>query len=93
MAKNIYRKLKDYIYIGDSVITTIFGDLTSTDVEYHYQDEKGEWCCFVYSGAYHHDHDFLLEYYVGGITPEYRIENNKIVPYLSVTLDKEKPTI
>lgn len=91
--KSIYRKLKDYIHNDEYTITTIFGDLMSINLEFHYQDEKGEWIDYRPSGAYYHECDFLLEYYVCGIHPEYRIENNKIIPYLSITLDKEKPIL
>jgi len=85
--KTIYRKLKDYIYTEHNIITTtklIFGDLMSTNCEFWY-DGKTYKPCGYYDGSY----DFLLEYYVKGISPMYRIENNKIIPYLHITLSKE----
>lgn len=82
MPKSIFRKLKDYDNLGKNNIT-IF-NLMDRDCEFWY-DGKTYKPCGVYSGEY----DFLLEYYVKGIIPKYKIENDKIIPYLRVTLSKE----
>ena len=96
----IYRKLKTYIKETEKGITCIFGDLMSIDVKYvynqrivkkdflHTEIEEDSYMC---NGIYNNDHDFLLEYYVVGIFPEYKIDNSKIIPYLKVALLKEKP--
>lgn len=83
----IYRKLKDYIHTEHDDITTtkvIFGDLTSTDCEFYYDGKT-----YRPSGIYYGAMDFLLEYYVVGIRPTYRIENDRIDVYLRITLRKE----
>ena len=85
----IYRKLKDYIHKKGNVITTIFGDLTSKNVVYYYQTEDGTYKEFYCYGTYTRDYDFLYDYYVMGIHPKYKIEHDKIIPYLSITLDKK----
>lgn len=84
MKKKIYRKLKDYICEEGITTTTIFGSLDSNDCKYYFDDK-------VYSPkkCYGGDYDFLLEYYVMGISPKYEIVDNRIVPYLLVTLQKE----
>lgn len=83
----IYRKLKNYIHTEHNIITTtkvIFGNLMSMDCEYYYDGK-----IYRPSGVYSGEYDFLLEYYVAGIRPAYKIEDDKIIPYLSVTLRKE----
>ena len=91
----INRKLKDYIYHqeGDSEHCScthlLFGDLMSRDCCYNYQDSNGEWHDWFGAGIYGGEMDFLLDYYVVGIHPSYKIENNRIVPYLNICLRKE----
>ena len=83
----IYRKLKDYIHTEHDIVTTtsiIFGDLMSRDCEYYYDGKT-----YRPSGVYGGEYDFLLEYYVAGIRPAYKIEKDKIIPYLRITLRKE----
>jgi len=87
----IYRKLKDYIYEYKSKyitsIMSIFGTLDSNDIEFCYKDENGVWIDYTPNGRYlTHDHDFLLEKYVRGISPTYEIIGNQIIPKLRVTL-------
>lgn len=88
---DIYRKLKDYIDKTENGSTSIFGDLMSTDCCYSYKDEKGTWRDLFGTGYYDSDMDFLLNYYVVGMFPKYKIEQDKIIPYLKVILYKEKP--
>ena len=84
----IYRKLKDYIHTEyDNNITTtklMFGDLMSTDCEFYYDGKT-----YQPSGIYDDTMDFLLDYYVVGIRPAYRIKYDKINAYLRITLRKE----
>ena len=87
--KSIYRKLKDYIQEGDGVTTSIFGTITSSHVQYSWQDDQGEWQHWTCCGIYGHEKDFLLNYYVRGIVPYYRIVKDKIEVYINVTLSKE----
>lgn len=89
--KIIYRKLKDYIQKNDIGSTLIFGNLMSRDCCYVYEDDKGEWHEWFGMGVYGHQMDFLLNYYVVGIFPKYKIEKDTIVPYLKIVLYKEKP--
>lgn len=87
---SIYRKLKDYINKTESGSTLIFGDLMSRDCCYCFKDEKGEWHEWFGVGIYWHEMDYLLNYYVVGIHPKYKIEKDRIIPYLHITLYKEK---
>ena len=91
MNKSIYRKLKDYISKTESGTTLIFGDLMSRDCCYCYEDKNGKWHDWFGAGIYGGEMDFLLNYYVVGISPKYKMEQDKIVPYLKVILYKEKP--
>lgn len=91
MSKSIYRKLKDYIAKTESGSTLIFGDLMSRDCCYCYEDKNGEWQDWFGVGFYGHEMDYLLNYYVVGIHPKYKIEKDKIIPYLHIILYKEKP--
>ena len=79
---NNFRKLKEYDNIGKDNIT-IF-NLMDTECEFWY-DGKTYKPCGWYDGSY----DFLLDYYVKGIKASYRIVDNKIIPYLFITLSKE----
>lgn len=88
---SIYRKLKDYISIRENGRTLIFGDLMSRDCCYCFEDEKGEWHEWFGAGIYGHEMDYLLNYYVVGIHPKYKIEINTIISYLQIILYKEKP--
>ena len=94
---SIYRKLKDYIQHkeGDenhcSSTTLIFGDLMSRECCFDYEDDNGEWREWFGVGIYGHEMDYLLNYYVVGIHPKYKIEKDKIIPFLHITLYKEKP--
>ena len=89
--KSIYRKLKDYILEEPGSTTVIFGDLMSKYCIYYYYDEnKQEWQEWNCNGFYYHEMDFLLNYYVRGITPMYKIEQDRIVSYLAITLSKER---
>jgi len=90
MKKTIYRKLKDYIYVGEYCTTTIFGSLLSTNVEWCWEDDNNVWHEWSCSGVYSKEMDFLLEYYVVGIHPYYKIQNDCIKPYLRITLSKRK---
>ena len=78
---DIYRKLRDYIKVEDHVISVIFGDLLSMDCEYHYKD-----LIYTPTGIDNGDHDYLLDKYVHGVRPAYKIINNKITPYLKIWL-------
>lgn len=92
--KSIYRKFKEYIYEEPRGRTVIFGTLNSPECEFHYQDPKdpdGEWKVFKGGRVFKDEYDFLYEYYVAGINPVYKIVDNKIIPYLSITLWKEEP--
>lgn len=91
--KTIYRKLKDYIAKTESGSTFIFGDLMSRDCCYCYKDKNGEWHDWFGVGIYGHEMDFLLNYYVVGISAKYKIERDKIVTYLQIILYKEKPEL
>ena len=88
MPESIFRKLRDYIKTenkyGITTTTLIFGDLMSTDCEFYYDGQT-----YQPSGVYDGSMDFLLEYYVVGIRPAYRIEYDKINAYLRITLRKE----
>ena len=87
---SIYRKLKDYIQKTGNSTTLIFGDLMSRDCCYCFEDEKDEWHEWFGCGVYGGNMDFLLNYYVVGIHPKYKIEKDRIVPYLHISLKKEE---
>lgn len=91
MSKSIYRKLKDYIQKTESGKAIIFGDLMSSDCCYHFEDKNGKWHEWRGVGVYGGEMDFLYDYYVAGIFATYKIEKDTIVPYLQITLCKEKP--
>lgn len=78
---NNFRKLKEYDNLGKN--NTMIFNLMDTDCEFWYDNKT-----YRPSGFYSGEYDFLLEYYVRGIMPMYRIENNKIIPYLHITLSK-----
>jgi hypothetical protein len=86
--KNIYRKLKDYICKDDNVITSVFGNLDDPTCLFTYLDEKGN--VIEYSRVYQNSskYQFLLDYYVAGIWPKYKIIDDKIKPYLKIYLKK-----
>lgn len=84
---NKFRKLKEYSNLGKYNVT-IF-NLMDTTCEFWYDDKT-----YRPGGSYWYkdgigEYDFLLEYYVVGIIPKYRIENDKIIPYIHITLKKE----
>ena len=80
---NKFRKLKEYDNLGENNIT-IF-NLMDTQCEFWYDGQTYRPC-----GWYDGSHDFLLEYYVKGIEATYRIEKDKIIPYLHITLSEEE---
>ena len=77
--KTIYRKLKDYIKHEDGCITHIFGDFMSRECRFDYEDKNGKWQEWFGVGVYGHEMDFLLDYYVAGVNPKYKIERDKII--------------
>jgi len=92
-----YRKLKDYILFeeGDekhcASRTVIFGDLNSPDCEFHFPDANGNYHVFNGGGRIvTNELEGLYDYYVKSIFPCYRIEKNKIIPYLEIYLDWEE---
>lgn len=92
--KNIYRKLKDYIDVDESdgvtTITTIFGNLMSSECVYCFKNEEtDQYTEYQYEGRSYGEMDFLLNYYVKGIHPFYKIKNDRIIPILRITLSKE----
>ena len=91
MGKSIYRKLKDYMQRSEIGTTLIFGSLMSSDCCYCFEDDKGNWHEWFGAGFYDHEMDYLLNYYVVGIHAKYKIERDKIIPFLHITLYKEKP--
>ena len=86
---SIYRKLKDYVQETSYGYTSIFGTIMDRSCIYSFEDENGECREFNCKGVYGHEYDFLYEYYVRGIVPIYKIEDDKIVPYLRITLGKD----
>ena len=91
MPKSIFRKLKDYIYTEHNIVTTttsIFGTLRDRDCHFRYTDENGT-NTYIPSGIYDNSMDFLLEYYVVGIFPDWELKENKIKPFLLVILRKD----
>ena len=79
---NEFKKLKEYDNLGINKVSIL--TLMNTDCEFWYDNK-----IYKPSGIYRGEYDFLLEYYVKGINPMYRIENNKIIAYLYVILSKE----
>ena len=92
MSESIFRKLRDYIKTekkyGITTTTSIFGTLRDKDCRFQYTDKNGTHA-YIPNGMYDNSMDFLLEYYVVGIFPNYEIKENKIKPYLLVGLKKE----
>ena len=84
MPKSIFRKLKDYIQVEDTGCTMIFGNLRSTDCAYAYDGKV-----YMPNGIYDNSKEFLLDYYVVGIFPKYKVEDNQIKPFLYVVLRKD----
>lgn len=84
----IYRRLRDYMHKDGQVVSVIFGSLESRDCSFAYQGANNAWETWSCSGVYAHEKDFLLDYFVAGIVPKYRIERDKIIPYLQITLRK-----
>ena len=85
---NQFRKLKEYDNLGKNNITIL--NLMDMRCEFRYKNyQTNEWQSYIPSGTYRGEYDFLLEYYVVGIFPMYKIENNKIIPYMRITLRKE----
>jgi len=85
----IYRKLKDYIYEEHDICTTrmsVFGTLDDPSVHYEFTDKKGKTYTYIPSRATDDSINFLLEYYVMGIFPQYEIKHDKIILYLRVYL-------
>lgn len=79
---SLFRRLKTYDNLGKNNVTIL--SLTDINCEFWYDGKK-----YKPSGYYDGSYDFLLEYYVKGIRPMYRIEDNKIIPYLRIILSKE----
>lgn len=88
----IFRKLKDYMQVDGNCTTFIFGTLNSTDCHFVY-DALTDETLKEYDGGYNIDgeYDFLLDYYVLGVNASYKIEDNRIIPYLVISLSKENP--
>ena len=90
--KGHFHQLKEYINVGDDGLN-IFGDLMDRECEFSYPNPKTDdmldFVTYRPSGYYSGERDFLLDYYVKGIMPKYRIEDDKIIPYLHITLSKE----
>lgn len=90
--KGHFHQLKEYINVGKDGLN-IFGNLTDRECEFSFQNPKitdrVEFKTYRPSGCYAGEYDFLLDYYVHGILPKYRIENDRIIPYLHITLSKE----
>ena len=84
----IYRRLRDYIHRNGQIVSVIFGTLETRDCTFAYQGANGIWEEWTCSGVYAHEKDFLLDWFVTGIVPKYRIERDKIIPYLQITLRK-----
>ena len=84
----IYRRLRDYMHKDGQVVSVIFGTLETRDCSFAYQGANNAWETWSCSGVYAHEKDFLLDYFVTGIAPKYKIEHDKIVPYLQITLRK-----
>jgi hypothetical protein len=79
---NNFRKLKEYDNLGIHDVTIL--NLMDRDCEFWFDGK-----IYRPRGTYRGEFDFLLEYYVKGILPRYRIEDNQIIPYLHITLSKE----
>lgn len=86
----IYRKLKDYMYEDDNSIRSIFGTLMSSNCVYNYKDSNGNYIDWSCRGIYNKDKDFLLDYYVVGIWPCYKIKDDKIIAFNVITLKSEE---
>lgn len=79
---NKFRKLKEYSNLGKDSVTIL--NLMDRTCEFWFDGK-----IYKPSGYYNGSYDFLLEYYVVGIVPMYRIEDNTIIPYMHITLRKE----
>ena len=92
MPNSIFRKLKDYIQVetkqGLTTTTSIFGTLRDTDCRFKYTDENGV-NTYIPNRTYDKSKDFLLEYYVVGIFPDFELKEDRIEPYLLVCLRKD----
>ena len=80
----IYRKLKDFIEKDGISTASIFGTLNSRDCIFCYR-KNGVLNSYQCNGFYDGKYDFLLEYYVKGITPIYTTECDKITPSIKIT--------
>lgn len=89
--ETFYKKLKDYIYVGEHSTTSIFGTLHDKHCIYLFKNSNGEQTYYNSTGNYNHDMDFLVDYYVIGINSCFKIDDhNTIQTYLLITLSKEK---
>ena len=79
-----FHKLRDFMDVGKDGVT-ILGTFNSMDCEFCYDGKS-----YIPSGSYHYDKEFLLDYYVHGVIPKYKIVNDKIIPYITITLSKER---
>lgn len=81
-------KLKDFIKRDGNTTLVLFGNLNDKTCEFHY-NKGNEWFIYKPSGFYCGEMDFLLEYRVCSIFPQYKIIDDKIFPYLKVVLRDE----
>lgn len=80
---NKFRKLKEYSNLGKDNVTIL--SLMDTACVFWYDGR-----IYKPNGVYHGEYDFLLEYYVKGINPQYTIDgHDRIIPYLYITLSKD----
>lgn len=88
---SIYKKLKDYIQKDDNISWSIFGDLMKDYCRFVWTDEDRithEWHC---RGRYSSEADFLLDYYVLSIMPDFEVVDRQIISFLRVELSKRRP--
>ncbi len=95
--ENKFHKLRDYINVGKDGVN-IFGNLTSTDCIFRYKDGD-TYINYHPCGIYGGERDFLLDYYVVSIIPDYIVTefedfsrhhtNTTIKPVLYINLKKE----
>ena len=81
--KHNFRKLKQYFQCNE------YGDvcmLGGREIELLYDDKT--YTTYMYNHL-PKEYEYLYDYYVGCIHPQYKIVNNKIVPYLLISLLKE----
>lgn len=81
-------KLKDFIKKEENTTLYLFGDLMSTDCEFHFIKD-GVSQTYIPSGIYYGEKDYLLEYRVCSIRPRYKIVKDRIIPILIVYLSEE----